>query len=61
MINKSSKAANTQLTRLTPAERTAKLLAYRGPQHNFGVKRDRQAEADKTAKIIGRQNGARTQ
>ena len=39
---------------LTVAERTAKLLAFKGPRHNFGAKVDAQANADKTAKIIGR-------
>ena len=54
--------ANSQaLTRLSPAERTAKLLAFRGPRHNFGAKINPQADADKTAKIIGRSFGIRAQ
>jgi len=53
--------ANSQATtRLSPAERTAKLLAFKGPRHNFGAVRSPQADADKTAKIIGRSFGIRT-
>jgi hypothetical protein len=53
--------ANSQATRLSPAERTAKLLAFRGSRHNYGAKRNLQADADKTAKIIGRSFGIRAQ
>lgn len=31
--------ASTPLTKLTPAERAAKVLAFRGPTHNFTVDR----------------------
>lgn len=54
-------SANTQVTRLSVAERTAKLLAFKGPRHNFGAKVNPQADADKTAKIIGRSFGIRAQ
>ncbi len=51
--------ANSQaVTRLSVAERTANLLAFRGPRHNFGATISPQACADKTAKIIGRSFGA---
>lgn len=55
-----AKPANSQsATRLTVAERTAKLLAFRGQRHNFGAVINPQADADKTAKIIGRSFGIR--
>jgi len=61
MSNVQTKHANSQaVTRMTPAERTAKVLAFRGPRHNFGAVRNPQADADKTAKIIRRSFGIRT-
>ena len=57
-----SQRANSQAsTRLSVADRTARLLAFRGPRHNFGAVRNPQADADKTAKIIGRSFGIRAQ
>ena len=35
------KKTKTPDTKLSPAERTAKLLAFRGARHNFGTPNDR--------------------
>ena len=61
MTDKQVKHANSQTHKMTVAERTAKLLAFKGPRHNFGAVINPQANADKTAKIIGRSFGLRTQ
>lgn len=49
------------LTDMTPAERMAHALGYRGPVHNFAPVTDKAAEAAKTARLVGRRNESRTQ
>ena len=60
MTDKQVKHANSQAHKMTVAERTANLLAFKGPRHNFGAVINPQANADKTAKIVGRSFGLRT-
>lgn len=53
--------AKVVLTDMTPAERMAHALGYRGPVHNFASITDKEAEAAKTARLVGRRNESRTQ
>lgn len=50
---------------MTAAEKnaylTAKTLAIRGPAHNFAPVTDKDADAAKTARLVGRRNESRTQ
>lgn len=49
------------VTNLSPAQKTVRVLAYRGSTWNYGAPSNALADAAKMMRLVGRTNEARTQ